>query len=87
MTTLVSPDSIMRRASSTSRLLDRSLAVVPEEGETEAEYCHYCVSEILTAFEYAMEIKKEFSGDPILQKMLALDIPILQHFQRRILLF
>jgi hypothetical protein len=53
---------------------------VEEDGDAEAEYCNYCVSEVLTVFEYATEIKKEFSGDPILQKMLALDIPILRPF-------
>ncbi|MFH1829422.1 MAG: hypothetical protein ABH871_01425 [Pseudomonadota bacterium] len=53
---------------------------VPEENCVEGEYCNYCVSEILTAFEYAMEIKKEFKDDLVLQKMLALDIPILRPF-------
>jgi len=53
---------------------------LPDENEVEQEYCHYCVGEILTVFEYAMEIKKEFDDDPILQKMLALDIPILRPF-------
>lgn len=53
---------------------------VPDDDDAEVEYCSYCVSEILTVFEYATEIKKEFSSDPILQKMLALDIPILRPF-------
>jgi hypothetical protein len=53
---------------------------LPEEKEVEAEYCSYCVGEILTVFEYAIEIKKEFDDDPILQKMLSLDIPILRPF-------
>lgn len=48
--------------------------------DKEEEYCSYCVGEILTVFEYALEIKKEFADDPILQKMLALDIPILRPF-------
>ncbi len=53
---------------------------LPEEKEIEGEYCQYCMGEVLTVFEYAMEIKKEFADDPILQKMLALDIPILRPF-------
>ncbi len=53
---------------------------LPEDRESDLEYCSYCLGEILTVFEYAMEIKKEFSDDPILQKMLALDIPILRPF-------
>ncbi len=53
---------------------------LPEEKDTEEDYCNYCVGEILTVFEYALEIKKEFPDDPILQKMLALDIPILRPF-------
>ncbi len=54
--------------------------LLPEEKQVEQEYCQYCVSEVLTVFEYAMEIKKEFADDPIFQKMLALDIPILRPF-------
>lgn len=53
---------------------------LPEEKQVKEEYCRYCVGEILTVFEFAMEIKKEFSDDPILQKILALDIPILRPF-------
>ncbi len=53
---------------------------ISEEDSPEDEYCNYCVGEILTAFEYAMEIKKEFEEDMVLQKMLALDIPILRPF-------
>jgi hypothetical protein len=49
-------------------------------GDPDDEYSAYCVGEILTTFEYAREIKKEFADDMVLQKMLALDIPILRPF-------
>lgn len=53
---------------------------VPQDDTFDNKYCNYCVGEILTAFEFAMEIKKEFDDDAVLQKMLALDIPILRPF-------
>ena len=59
-------------------LIDRC-ELIPDD-KMENDYCSYCVGEVLTVFEYAMEIKKELSDDPILQKMLALDIPILRPF-------
>jgi len=60
-------------------LVDRS-STVPVENEGDRTYHDYCTGEILTAFEYAMEIKKTYPEDHVLQKMLALDIPILRPF-------
>ncbi len=60
-------------------LADRCVALAKKNPDDE-EYYRYCVGEILTCFEYAMEIKREFADDPIFQKMLALDIPILRPF-------
>jgi len=51
-----------------------------DEDEGEEDYCNYCIEELITPFEYAREIKREFSDDPVFQKMLALDIPILRPF-------
>ncbi|OQA60794.1 MAG: hypothetical protein BWY40_00883 [bacterium ADurb.Bin270] len=48
--------------------------------EDDGEYVDYCIGEILTAFEYAQEIKESYPEDKILQKILALDIPVLRPF-------
>jgi hypothetical protein len=61
-----------------SMLADRAEAL-PGDGEDQ-EYVDYCIAEILTAFEYAEEIKLAYSDDPVLQKMLAMDIPVLRPF-------
>lgn len=60
-------------------LVDRA-EKVPTRDNSDSEYCDYVIGEILTAFEYAEEIKKSFHGDPIRQKILSLDIPILRPF-------
>ncbi len=62
-----------------SMLADRA-AELPVEEEVDQEYCDYCVGEILTAFEYAQEIKGAYPSDSVMQKILALDIPILRPF-------
>lgn len=47
----------------------------------EEEHHHrYCVREIMACFEWAEQIKKEIPDDPITQKVLAIDIPILRPF-------
>jgi len=62
-----------------SMLADRA-AALPLEPEGDGDYCNYCISEILTPFEYAEDIKETHHDDPILQKILSLDIPILRPF-------
>lgn len=44
--------------------------------------CHheYCVKGILACFEWAEQIKEEIPDDPVTQKILAIDIPILRPF-------
>jgi hypothetical protein len=60
-------------------LADRA-ATLPAERGDDRDYSDYCIGEILTTFEYAQEIKAAFPEDRILQKMMALDIPILRPF-------
>ena len=60
-------------------LADRA-ASLPVEPEDDGAYVDYCIGEILTTFQYAQEIKASYPDDPILQKILALDIPILRPF-------
>ena len=49
------------------------------EGE-EKEHRHYFIKEIITCFEWAEQIKEEIPNDPVTQKILAVDIPILRPF-------
>jgi len=58
-------------------LADRAASI---EGEGDGRYVDYCIGEILTPFEYAAEIKSSYGDDPVMQKILALDIPILRPF-------
>jgi len=44
------------------------------------EHRQYCVNEILACFEWAEQIKEEVPDDPVTQKILAVDIPILRPF-------
>ena len=62
-----------------SMLADRA-AAIPDSTEKDEDYADYCIGEILTCFEYAQEIKVSYPDDPVLQKILALDIPILRPF-------
>jgi hypothetical protein len=62
-----------------SMLADRSLTI-PIENEGDNDYYDYCIGEILTAFEFAQEIKEAYPNDHVLQKILALDVPILRPF-------
>ncbi|OGQ23167.1 MAG: hypothetical protein A3I05_02715 [Deltaproteobacteria bacterium RIFCSPLOWO2_02_FULL_44_10] len=51
-----------------------------QSDEDEHEYIDYCIEEVLMSFEYAQEIKSEFRGDPVMQRLLMIDIPILRPF-------
>lgn len=62
-----------------SLLVDRA-EKIPTESDAAREYHDYVIGEILTAFEYAEEIKKSFHSDPIHRKILAHGIPILRPF-------
>lgn len=44
------------------------------------EHHRYCIREVLVCFEWAEQIKEEVPDDPITQKILAVDIPILRPF-------
>lgn len=60
-------------------LADRAEALPAERGD-DRRYSDYCIGEILTAFEYAEEIKEAYPRDRIQQKILAQGIPILRPF-------
>lgn len=53
---------------------------VPLETKQDKKYVDYCVGELITPFEWAEEIKREFPDDYPTQRILALDIPMLRPF-------
>jgi hypothetical protein len=53
---------------------------IPVENKEDKRYVKYCISEVLTSFEWAVEIKKEFPEDQSTQRILAMDIPVLRPF-------
>lgn len=55
-------------------------ANLPCENKNDEAYEDYLVGEILTSFEYAQGVKEDYQQDHVLQKILALDIPILRPF-------
>lgn len=61
-------------------LLSERAERIPLASEAEAEYIAYCIGEILTSFEWAQEVKIQFSYDPVMRRILAVDIPVLRPF-------
>lgn len=49
-------------------------------GEDDHKHHKYCMCEVMACFEWAEQIKSEVPDDPITQKVLAVDIPILRPF-------
>lgn len=65
-------------------LADQLMGICSEvyaTGSREDESHHrYCIKEIMVCFEWAEQIKEEIPDDPVTQKILAVDIPILRPF-------
>ena len=66
--------------SSLAALLAERSTKLPAVSEADRKYFNYLMSEILTCFEWAQEIKAEFPDDRAIQKLLAIDIPLLRPF-------
>jgi len=60
-------------------LAKRSMRI-PYDSRADKKYIDYCVGEMITAFEWAAEIKKEYPNNPDIQRILAVDIPVLRPF-------
>ena len=52
--------------------------------ERDREYVDYMVSEMLMPFEWAQEIKAECPHDKLLQRLIAVDVPLLDSFDFRL---
>jgi hypothetical protein len=66
--------------SSLAALLAERSTRLPAVSDPDRKYFDYLIGEILTCFEWAQEIKAEFPNDPAIQKLLAIDIPLLRPF-------
>lgn len=73
-------DDEAKFCSALATMLADRCAELPADSSEEQAYQDYCIGEILVSFEYAQEIKEAYQDDQILQKILALDIPILRPF-------
>ena len=69
-----------RFAAALAVVLAKRAAAIPAQSAEDKKYAKYCIGEIITAFEWAVEIKKQFPRDPEAQRILALDIPVLRPF-------
>ena len=77
-------DSSAHFCATLTTLLTERAAILPWMSERELEYVDYVVSELLTPFEWAQEIKAECPRDLLLQRMIAVDIPLLDSFDFRL---
>jgi len=75
-----SPEQEAHFCAALATLLTDRAWKLPLTTEQDADYIDYFVSEILLAFEWAQEVKAEYSHDPNMKKMVAEDIPVLRPF-------
>ena len=61
-------------------LHDQLLGACGEAKDSDHEYHQYCVKAVMTTFEWAHQIKLEIHDDPVTQRILIIDIPILRPF-------
>jgi hypothetical protein len=61
-------------------VLARRADGIPAQSREDRKYAKYCIGEMITAFEWSVEIKKQFPRDAEAQRILALDIPVLRPF-------
>ncbi len=59
---------------------DQLLGIGGEIPKEDAHYHRYCVNSLMTSFEWAHQIKTELQDDPVTQRVLVVDIPILRPF-------
>lgn len=76
----LSTENEIEFCSALAEALASRAATLPFNEEEDRKYFDYCIGEILTGFEYAQEVKSIFPDDHVMQKILALDIPILRPF-------
>lgn len=67
-------------ATALASALAKRAATIPGQSAGDKKYAKYCIGEIITAFEWAVEIKREFPRDAEVQRILAFDIPVLRPF-------
>lgn len=76
----LTPDEESRFCTALASLLAARSTRLPNVTDEDKKYIDYCISEILTCFQWAQEIKSEFPDDYPIQKTMLLDIPLLRPF-------
>lgn len=76
----LAPARMDRFMKSLATALAKRSTRIPAENRADKRYVDYFIGEILVSFEWAQEIKREFTHDEISQRILALDIPVLRPF-------
>jgi hypothetical protein len=76
----LTPKEEERFCEALAQVMTDRCAALPFSTDEDKAYQSYCLEQILVSFEYAAEIKRAYSDDPVLQKILSLDIPILRPF-------
>lgn len=65
-------------------LLSERAELLPWMNEKERDYIDYVLAELLMPFEWAQEVKAECPHDKLLQRLIAVDIPLLDSFEFRL---
>jgi len=76
----LTPAKAEKFASTLAVVLAKRSDSIPAQSREDKKYAKYCIGEIITAFEWSVEIKREFPRDAEAQRILALDIPVLRPF-------
>ena len=63
-----------------ARMLAKRCTKLPDVTAEDRLYFDYCISEILSCFEWAQEIKAEYPDDKVTQETFILDIPLMRPF-------
>lgn len=76
----LTPAKADKFAATLAVVLAKRAAGIPAQSREDKKYTKYCIGEVITAFEWSVEIKREFPRDAEAQRILALDIPVLRPF-------
>jgi len=76
----LTPSKADKFATKLAVVLAKRADSIPAQSREDRKYAKYCIGEIITVFEWSVEIKRQFPRDAEAQRILALDIPVLRPF-------
>lgn len=80
----LSPEREAHFCATLATLLSERAEALVWMNERDRDYVDYMVSEMLMPFEWAQEIKAECPHDKLLQRLIAVDVPLLDSFDFRL---